>query len=541
MNITRVIGQTAKFSAKIFSQAEYGIQWLRHDRDELNVTIVVKSRTTNIDLYHDPNVLVLENVTFSDEGWYTCQVGNSVGRATSSAYLRVIEEPTVVVEERVAQRSSSIFENPIAIASIVVLGFIVLALGFMKVHSDHKQRRMDRDEKNKPKYWTKQVIIEKRQCDDNQEGAILIPEVNIKNVVSNKFGQEYELPLDITWEFPREKLTLGKKLGEGAFGEVVHGQISDSPEKGDVTTVAVKRLKVTHTDAEMIDLISEMETMKELGRHVNIINLIGCCTQTGELLVIMEFAEQGNLKDYLRKYRHQFVYGKPEHTLIPMDELSIPPPQEELTFEDLMSFAYQVARGMAFLSHKKYVHRDLAARNILVCGDKVVKIGDFGMTRSTFTSDYYRKRSDGRVPIRWMAPETLFHLVYTSQSDVWSYGILLWEIVTLGCTPYPDVVDSNKVLLMLKNGQRMEKPSNCPDELYNIMSDCWMEHSTSRPTFEDLVGDIGRILHIASGAEYMNMEGVRPFENIETPPSSPETSMDGFIFDPDFLKTFCSP
>jgi len=125
---------------------------------------------------------------------------------------------------------------------------------------------------------------------------------------------------------------------------------------------------------------------------------------------------------------------------------------------------------------------------------------------------------------------------------VWSYGILLWEIVTLGSTPYPRLTDSFMLLDFLKAGRRMDQPQNCPNELYNIMCDCWMDMSTSRPTFETLVGDIGQILSIASGVEYMNMEGLVPFEeqlNIETPPSSPENSVNGIIFDPEFLKTFC--
>lgn len=177
-----------------------------------------------------------------------------------------------------------------------------------------------------------------------------------------------------------------------------------------------------HTDDELIDLMSEMETMKVLGKHVNIINLLGCCTRSGELLVVMEYAENGNLRDYLRNNQHNFPYLIPKpannnnnnndgNPVGPLDGTDC------LEFRDLMSFAYQVARGMDYLSQRKYVHRDLAARNVLVTRDKIVKIADFGMTR--FANEYYRKKSDGRVPVKWMAPETLFYRMYTAHSDVY--------------------------------------------------------------------------------------------------------------------------
>ena len=165
-----------------------------------------------------------------------------------------------------------------------------------------------------------------------------------------------------------------------------------------------------HTDAEMMDLVSEMEMMKMIGKHVNIINLLGACTQGGPLYVVVEFAPHGNLRDFLRDHRPSSGY---EPTIG-----QEPKEKKTLTQKDLVSFAYQVARGMEYLASRRCIHRDLAARNVLVSDEYVLKIADFGLARDIHCHDYYRKTTDGRLPVKWMAPEALFHRVYTTQSDV---------------------------------------------------------------------------------------------------------------------------
>lgn len=165
-----------------------------------------------------------------------------------------------------------------------------------------------------------------------------------------------------------------------------------------------------HTDTEMMDLVSEMEMMKMIGKHVNIINLLGACTQNGPLYVVVEFAPHGNLRDFLRDHRPTSGY----EPTIGQDSKE----RKTLTQKDLVSFAYQVARGMEYLASRRCIHRDLAARNVLVSDEYVLKIADFGLARDIHCHDYYRKTTDGRLPVKWMAPEALFHRVYTTQSDV---------------------------------------------------------------------------------------------------------------------------
>ncbi|NXD31873.1 FGFR1 factor, partial [Spelaeornis formosus] len=325
---------------------------------------------------------------------------------------------------------------------------------------------------------------------------------------------EYELPEDPRWELPRDRLILGKPLGEGCFGQVVLAEAigldKDKPNR--VTKVAVKMLKSDATEKDLSDLISEMEMMKMIGKHKNIINLLGACTQDGPLYVIVEYASKGNLREYLQARRPPGM----EYCYNPARV-----PEEQLSFNDLVSCAYQVARGMEYLASKKCIHRDLAARNVLVTEDNVMKIADFGLARDIHHIDYYKKTTNGRLPVKWMAPEALFDRIYTHQSDVWSFGVLLWEIFTLGGSPYPGV-PVEELFKLLKEGHRMDKPSNCTNELYMMMRDCWHAVPSQRPTFKQLVEDLDRIVAMTSnqvGEEYLDLS--MPLDQYS--PGFPET------------------
>ncbi|KAK4814477.1 hypothetical protein QYF61_020839 [Mycteria americana] len=307
------------------------------------------------------------------------------------------------------------------------------------------------------------------------------------------------------------RLVLGKPLGEGCFGQVVraeaYGIDRDRPDRA--VTVAVKMLKDNATDKDLADLISEMEMMKLMDKHKNIINLLGVCTQDGPLYVIVEFAAKGNLREYLRARRPP----TPDYAF---DITAMP--EEQLSFKDLVSCVYQVARGMEYLESKRCIHRDLAARNVLVTAESVMKIADFGLARDVHDIDYYKKTSNGRLPVKWMAPEALFDRVYTHQSDVWSFGILMWEIFTLGGSPYPGI-PVEELFKLLKEGHRMDRPSNCTHELYMLMRECWHAVPSQRPTFKQLVEGLDKILAAVS-EEYLDLS--MPFEQYS--PSCEDTA-----------------
>ncbi|XP_044003439.1 fibroblast growth factor receptor homolog 1-like isoform X1 [Aphidius gifuensis] len=527
-NKTALIGSDVSFICEVLSDTHRHLEWyhgLHNSFDTLNKTnssMRVEAKAGGED---NPEELTLLNVTEKDEGWYTCIAQNSLGETFSSAYLSVVEtlEPPRVP---VKARPQILILNILAAVLFVffAVGVVVVIYIFHRLKREKMKKLLAIETARAAvvTQWTKKVIVEKQNLINaqNVQELLLMPIVKIekqKSTVTNEDSNggcisEYELPMDGAWELSRNHLMLGKSLGEGAFGKVVIAE-TKTGKPGIPNIVAVKMLKEGHTDAEMMDLVSEMELMKMIGKHGNIINFVGACTQGGPLYVVVEFALHGNLRDFLRRHRPTSGY-----------EPTIGEEQTDkkiLTQKDLVSFAYQVARGMEYLSSRRCIHRDLAARNVLVGDDYVLKIADFGLARDIHCHDYYRKTTDGRLPVKWMAPEALFDRVYTTQSDVWSYGILLWEIMTLGATPYPYISAVEELLQWLKTGRRMEKPPCCSIDIYMLMRDCWSYMPEERPTFTELVEYLDKILTITANEEYLDLG----LPQLDTPPSSAESNL----------------
>lgn len=216
---------------------------------------------------------------------------------------------------------------------------------------------------------------------------------------------------------------------------------------------------------------------KEIGKHPNIVSLIGACTSDRPLLIITEYVSGGTLLDLLRNSRcSNTAYVNTEVDIALEQHISL-------------KLALDVARGMAHISNHRFVHRDLAARNVLVTDDMTAKITDFGLARDTYSDGIYLNSSGGRLPLKWMSPESLQDYIYTTQSDVWSFGILIWEIWSLGAMPYSTVYP-HELLSKLTSDYRLEKPPNCPNEVYDVMLSCWNEEPMLRPTFCNLVYDL---------------------------------------------------
>jgi len=320
-----------------------------------------------------------------------------------------------------------------------------------------------------------------------------------------------KIPYDEAWEFPKERMRIGQTIGKGAFGKVAKAAAWGVSGSTGVTTVAVKMLKEDASESETRALWMELKMLIHIGQHLNIVNLLGACT-TDCLYLIMEFCKYGNLCEYLRTRRDSFV-------LEPNGTPSTSPSSDQdnyddvfeykeypLSLHDLTCFGFQVARGMEFLTSKRVIHRDLAARNVLVADNNVVKICDFGLSRDVYDDPNYVTKGSCRLPIKWMAPESIMDdKVFTTQSDVWSFGILIWEIFSLGATPYPGLQIDEHFFEKVRSGYKMRCPELAPQEIYQVMCDCWSLVPKMRPTFHQLADMLGGFLESTTRQEYIDL------------------------------------
>ncbi|XP_055376081.1 platelet-derived growth factor receptor alpha isoform X2 [Condylostylus longicornis] len=513
----------------------------------------------NIGLENGNTTLRIRFVRLRDsEGIYKCVISNRLRTVERSAEIKVSDVPVGIHVGWIA-----------AIIVFILILIIFIIVLCIRVYKDAQIRKQ-----------LKEIGIE-----NFEEGCV--GQINESMTLDE---QAELLPYDKNrYEFPKEKIHLGKQLGQGAFG-VVHKAVCDGilPDEKE-TIVAVKMVKKSADNEVIRALASELKIMVHLGQHLNVVNLLGAVTKNifkREMMVIVEYCRYGNIQNFLLKNRKRFVNqinletdlidpaitsndkrfstdyeynsrrisendprsgtrpGRPnsqgyirqselyyasevdsamtQQTVVDGEEIlsnnSVQPiwrsnyksdsatDQLEITTSHLVSWAFQVARGMDYLASRKVLHGDLAARNILLCEDNIVKICDFGLARSVIKNENYQKSEEARLPVKWLALESLGERVFSTRSDVWSFGIVLWEFFSLSKVPYPGI-DANGGTLYekLKDGYRMEKPAYANQELYEIMLECWRANPDSRPLFDELERRFGRMLEEEVTNHYIDL------------------------------------
>lgn len=581
----------------------------------------IDSNKDNLADLETVNLRIL-NAVYSDSGYYLCIVANSIKsfRVTYSFVNVIVPAKTtnVLLEDYVNEvifdgtkiNWSLEHNNHILIGFFVVfiliIVFVSMSFCYCCNHFKNTANKTDKklftnpeliakDSNNMEKSSNKQEIllktnnlIEKTMMimnnNNNSNNFVYSPMVSIMNDQNDNLNETKSSLLDTEneLEFSREKLKLGRLIDEGAFGRVYLGEAYGIIAGRYKTVVAVKMLKGflffylknnyflflifyccldNPTNHEFENFIKEIEIMRCIGKHENIINLLGICTsKSGPIYAIVEFAKFGNLRNYLRVHRPRdyILYSG-----IDMDdsqneeEFSLDDENDEdeseqdnkaafknilklqkqlnsfktnnnlysnnkiinsfnspcLSFTnksmynanststtsttnlmvDLIRFCTQISNGMKYLHSKNICHRDLAARNILLNEFKIAKIADFGLARDLHQNYYYKKKSESPMPFKWLAPEILFDGRAYHNSDQWSFGVLMWEIFTLGGNPYPSVPVEN-LFDYLKEGNRMTKPMYCDDELYEIILDCWNFKADLRPSFININDKLNNIL-----------------------------------------------
>ncbi|XP_053599846.1 vascular endothelial growth factor receptor 1 isoform X3 [Plodia interpunctella] len=529
-NLEVSIYQNVQFSCEADAVPPPDIRWYKDGNEVVNGTDGLEIKETS-DRTVLNSTIIIRDMKEENKGKYECVANNTLSSESKFINLLVPAKPNIAIY-------------------LGIFGAIFFGLTLLVIYLTWKVKKEKRFRKELAKaglLYFKEGIPKS-----------LNPDLNIDE-------QAELLPYDERFEFPAEKLFLGKQLGAGAFGVVYKAEARGIVNAEETTTVAVKTVKKTADNMYIKALASELKIMVHLGKHVNIVNLLGACTKNigkRELMVIVEYCRFGNIHNYLIRHREVFInqlttdckekplgrvnrgyscssaesgmqsdYGGSNHTqgtehtflnTANSTRKDKPNQQMELTqvsegyvqpewrtnyesdyqsaaprplfSRDLLAWAFQIARGMEYLASRKVLHGDLAARNIVLADDNIVKICDFGLARSIYKNDEYKKKSDSLLPVKWLAIECLNDRIFSTQSDVWSFGIVLWELFSLARTPYPSIPSPQDLLPFLNSGRRLEKPMYADERLYNVMLQCWEHKPTMRPNFTQLQETLGSFL-----------------------------------------------
>ncbi|GMR59875.1 hypothetical protein PMAYCL1PPCAC_30070 [Pristionchus mayeri] len=369
----------------------------------------------------------------------------------------------------------------------------------------------------------------RRMKNKNSKLEVEVKEMKLKQPMQNAY---YALPKKVDiWEIDRRNVDVyATKLGSGAFGAVYLGKLigttlgnhdATSPlgvnlMRAENCEVAIKTLPESADEESKQEFLREIMLMKSIGFHERLVNMMACVTESEPYLLVVEYCAGKDLLGFLRE-RCKYM--------MKLDDQGInyAEPSEEdgvdlamiITMKQLYMFAVQISYGLEYLSQKGFVHRDVAARNVLMDGGNACKIGDFGLCRMIGKDDGCYKSRGGRLPLKWMSPEAIRDYEFSTTSDVWAFGVLLFEIITLGGCPYPEW-RAAEVLPNLERGDRMPKPDNCPDEYYSLMKSCWQADQSLRPDFSLIRQRLATLLEdVTEEYSYLKLDAAQNYYNVQ--------------------------
>ncbi|XP_036594937.1 muscle, skeletal receptor tyrosine-protein kinase isoform X2 [Trichosurus vulpecula] len=398
----------------------------------------------------------------------------------------VTVKPSADIPDRPS--SSSAFSPTYSMTVIIAIISSFAVIGFLTMTALFCCRRRRRQWKNKKRESATPTL------------TTLPSELLLDRLHPNPMYQRMPLLLNpklLSLEYPRNNIEYVRDIGEGAFGRVFQARAPGLRPYEPFTMVAVKMLKEEASADMQADFQREAALMAEFD-HPNIVRLLGVCAVGKPMCLLFEYMAYGDLNEYLRNMSPRTVCNLSHTNLATRVRLSSPGPPPLCCAEQLC-IARQVAAGMAYLSERKFVHRDLATRNCLVGNNMVVKIADFGLSRNIYSADYYKANENDAIPIRWMPPESIFYNRYTTESDVWAYGVVLWEIFSYGLQPYYGMAHE-EVIFYVRDGNILSCPENCPLELYNLMRLCWSKLPADRPSFTSIHRILQRMCERAEAA-----------------------------------------
>ncbi|KAF0043534.1 hypothetical protein F2P81_004871 [Scophthalmus maximus] len=450
---------------------------------------------TEMDFYQDylEGCLTLQNPTHIHNGNYTLEASNPLGTVTKTVYGHFLKAPDEEIVDPDPTPSDSDSGRPdedtfgVSIA-VGLAGFacVLLLVLFVLINKYGRRSKFGmkgpvavisgEEDSASPLHHVNHGIITPCTLDAGPDAVVIgmtrIPVV--ENPQYFRHGHNCNKPTTLVQHIKRRDIILKRELGEGAFGKVFLAECYNLSPTKDKMLVAVKTLKDPNLSARK-DFQREAELLTNL-QHDHIVKFYGVCVDGDPLIMVFEYMKHGDLNKFLR------AHGPDAMILVDGQPLQS---NGELGLSQMLHIATQIASGMVYLGSQHFVHRDLATRNCLVGNGLLVKIGDFGMSRDIYSSDYYRVGGHTMLPIRWMPPESIMYRKFSTESDVWSFGVILWEIFTYGKQPWFQL-GNNEVIECITQGRVLERPRICPKEVYDIMLGCWQREPQQRLNIKDM-------------------------------------------------------